>query len=258
MAFEHLTGQLHFWYYQAKPGQRHAPRRIEPGIEEIEVIVSGRGYFEAAGKVVDAGPGSSLWYQPGDKVIVTAHESDPYETIVFHFSVTRRPDIVPPSYSTWAETGDGVRFCQRTFELFKMAARLSPAEVVSQYARLFWESQEYLRRGVQEQLPAGLARVRTLIETHFAEELSTARMAEEAGISISHLHLLFKRHLETSPTQFLLQQRLLKAQALLAHENKTVKQVCYETGFRDFSYFCARFKRQTGSSPSVYRRRFQA
>ncbi len=257
MAFEHLTGQLHFWYYQAKPDQRHAPRRIEPGIEEIEVIVSGRGYFEVAGEVIDAGPGSSLWYQPGDKVIVTAHESDPYETIVFHFSVTRRPDIVPPSYSTWAETGDCVRFCRRTFELFKMAVKLSPAEVVSLYARLFWESQEYLRRGVQEQLPASLRRVQMLIEKQFTDDLNIDRLAEEAGISSSHLHLLFRRYLDTSPAQFLIQQRMVKAQDILAHSGLTVKEVCYAVGFRDFPYFCARFKRHTGLSPSAYRRRFQ-
>jgi AraC-like DNA-binding protein len=256
MPFEHVIGKLHFWYYQSPPARWHPPRLIEPVIEEIEAIVAGRGYFEVGGRVVDAGPGSLLWYQPGDTVIATSHETDPYETIVFRFAVTRRARVAPPAYSTWADPAECARFCRRARELFRLAVKLSQEEVVCQYARLFWEAQEHLRRGSQERLPASLRRVQVLIATRYADPWDVEQLAAAAGVSPSHLHLLFRRHLDTSPTQCLLQQRLLKAQDILAHSDSSVKEVCFAVGFRDFAHFCARFKRQTGMSPGAYRRRF--
>lgn len=256
MAFDHLTGRLHFWHYQSPPGRWHEPRRLEAQIEEIEVIVSGRGYFEVNGQVVDAGPGSSLWYQTDDTVIVTSHESDPYETVVFRFDVTRPPALRPPMYSRWADVAECARFCRRALELFRRGAKLSPDEVASQYARLFWEAQEEVRRGGQERLPASLHRAQALLETRPAEAWDMKRLAAAAGLSASHLHLLFRRHLATSPAQYLLHQRLLKAQDLLAHGTRSIKEVCFAVGFRNVAYFCACFKRRTGLPPGAYRRRF--
>jgi AraC-like DNA-binding protein len=256
MPFAHQANHQHFWHYQSPPGRWHEPRRLEPRLEEIEVIVNGHGYFELNGQVVDAGPGSSLWYQTDDIVIVTSHETDPYETIVFRFEVTGPPAAKPPMHTTWADVAECAHFCRRALELFRLGVKLSADDVACQYARLFWEAQEHVRRGGQERLPASLRRAQVLLETRFAAAWDMAQLAAAVGVSASHLHLLFRRHLGTSPTQYLLHQRLLKAQELLAHGRQSIKEVCFAVGFRDFAYFCACFKRQTGLSPGAYRRRF--
>lgn len=256
--FKHLTGHLDFWYYQAPPKRWHQPRTLEKNIEEIEVIVSGRGYFDVKGKIVDAGPGSSLWYQPGDCVMVTAHEKDPYETIVFRFEVTARSPLAPPPYSTWADAGECARFCRRALDLFRQGADRSPEVAVCHYARLIWEAEEYRRRGGERQLPSALRRALSILETRYAESLDVECLAREAGVSASHLHLLFRRHLGSSPLQCLINQRLLKAQDELSRSDQSVKEICFAVGFRDFAYFCARFKQRTNLTPTAYRQRFAA
>jgi AraC-like DNA-binding protein len=42
--------------------------------------------------------------------------------------------------------------------------------------------------------------------------LEVSEIAEAANISLSHLHLLFRKHLQTTPHQLVLKRRLQKAQ----------------------------------------------
>ena len=250
--FDHLTGALHFWHYQAPPGRYHTPRRLEDHLEEIEVIVKGRGYFEAGGAVVDAGPGSSLWYLPGDTVIVTAHETDPYETIVFRFDVTGRPPETPPPYSEWIDPAECDRFCRRALELFLRKEDQTSETTHCHYAKLVWEYREHQRRGGEERLPRTLRQALTLIEERYTEPLEVADLSRLVGLSSSHLHLLFRTHLGSSPVQKLIARRLQAAQSLLGTGGMSVKEVCFASGFRDLPYFCALFKRRTGMTPSRY------
>lgn len=250
--FDHLTGAFHFWHYQAPPSRCHQPRRLEEHIEEIEVIVKGRGYFQVEGGIVDAGPGSSLWYLPGDVVVVTSHEADPYETIVFRFEVSGHPPERPPPYSEWTDSAECGRFCRRALELFMRKQAQTAETAFCHYGRLLWEYQEHRRRGGEEAFPIQLRKALNLIELRFAEQIEVAEIADAAGMSASHLHLLFRRHLGSSPTQRLIDRRLHSAQGLLGAGTMTVKEVCFASGFRDFSYFCALFKRRTGTTPSNY------
>lgn len=258
LVFPHLTGRLHFWYYQAPPGRWHVPRQLEAGIEEIEVIVSGHGYFEVNGRVVDAGPGSNLWYQTGDKVIVTSHAADPYETIVFRFEVKQPATPAPPGCTTWSDTGECARFCRRALALSRLGVEQTAELVFCHYARLRWEAQECARADARQPFPPPLQRAVRLLETRFAEELDVAAVARGAGVSASHLHLLFRRHLGTSPAQVLINQRLQRAQDALTSSDRSIKEICYAVGFRDVAYFGALFKRRTSLTPGNYRRRFAA
>jgi len=258
MVFSHLTGRMHFWYYQAPPGQWHNPRRIEDEIEEIEVIVRGRGYFELGGRVVDLGPGSNVWYAPGTVVAVTAHESDPYETIVFRFEVTGPSSDPPPPYTRWASAGECSQFCRHVLALYNRGQALSPAFVGACYGRLVWEALEHVRSINEAALPLSVSLAVEYIRNHYAEELNVARIADIARVSPSHLHLLFRTHLGTSPKQYVAHQRLLRARELLQTTPLTVKEVGYAVGFNDINHFCSTFRRHTGLSPGRFRKRFAA
>lgn len=258
LPLQHLTGELHFLHYQAPPGRVHQPRTIEAGIEEIEVIVAGRGHFRVEGRPVDAGPGSLLWYCPDDIVAVTAHDRDPYETIVFRFGVTAKPGWGPPPFSRWADAGDCARFCRRALELSRLGTDRSPEYVWSHYARLHWEARDDRRRASDEDLPPALRRALATIEARHLQPIDVAAIASAAGMSAPHLHLLFRRHLGSSPLQALLARRLQRAQDELSRGRKSIKEICFAAGFSDFPYFCARFRRHTGLTPRQYRQRFAA
>jgi AraC-like DNA-binding protein len=250
---KHLTGEIEFWYYQSKPNVWHEPRTLEAGIEEIEVIVSGRGYFELAdGSTVDAGPGSNLWYCPGDIVGVTSHEKEPYETIVFRFKIHSRPISPLPRYTQWQSVGECNRFSRAALALYKSQPELAPEEVYCWYARLVEEARTYMRQEKQLSLPAPLAKAMSYITENFRENISINDIAENSGVSASHLHMLFRQHIHSSPMQFVIRQRILLACELLNNHTMSVKEVCFKSGFSDVKYFISRFKAQTALTPGQY------
>lgn len=254
--FDHLTGKIEFWHYASPPNCWHKPRTLEPEVEEIEVIVSGRGYFEVNNQVIDAGPGSNLWYCPGDTVIVTSHEEDPYETIVFRFRVSGLPSSRPAPYTRWRSPTQCTEFCRHVLALHREHGPADPLEVACYYARLIWEARDSQRREAREAFPVSLKKALRYIQQNYSKDVSIDQIAAAAGVSPPHLHLLFRTHLSTSPMQHVIRQRIVAAQDLLIKTNHSVKEICHAVGFHDLKYFCTRFKRQTFQRPTDYRKRF--
>ncbi len=53
--------------------------------------------------------------------------------------------------------------------------------------------------------------------------------------------------------QFVNEYRLVHAAKLLHEKQISITDVCFESGFNNFSHFNKQFKKFTGKSPSVYR-----
>lgn len=90
---------------------------------------------------------------------------------------------------------------------------------------------------------------------HLGEDLSRDRVAKVVHLSPSHFSRLFKRHMGDSFTDVLTRLRVDRAAELLARTDKDLGQVAMAVGFADQSYFTKVFKRHTGSTPRLYRRR---
>lgn len=101
-----------------------------------------------------------------------------------------------------------------------------------------------------------VAAVREHIERHFADPgLSLAALAGVAGWSPSHLIRAFRAATGQSPHRWLLQRRLDEACRLLDRGQHSVTDICWLAGFGSLSHFVTTFRRETGVSPSAYRRR---
>lgn len=240
-------------HYQSPPGKYHHPRKINPGFEEIEVIVSGYGEFMKDGNSVHFGPGSSVWYYEGEVVEVTSDQKTPYETVVFCYQISGIPEERMPFYSEWDHSSSCSSFCFRALNSYKMENENIDFLTVCSYARLVWEAAEFSRQEKIFQQPQYVEKAVQYIQNHFTDDILINDIAHVAGVSSSHLHLLFKHHMQTSPIQFLLQLRLSRAQELLSGTSLPVKQICYQSGFSDLKNFCTYFKRQNNLTPTQYR-----
>lgn len=101
--------------------------------------------------------------------------------------------------------------------------------------------------------PAGLERVRRLLHDRFAESLRIGELAGEAGIDPSRLARLFRLHYGASPGAYLRKVRIEHALRRLEDPDVTIAAVAAEAGFADQSHFTRVFRRQTGTTPGVYR-----
>lgn len=100
----------------------------------------------------------------------------------------------------------------------------------------------------------GIRRALAFIRDHFAEPITLAQVAEEAGLSKFYLCRLFRRQVGVSFRQYLHVLRIDRAKRLLADPQLTVTEVAYATGFDDLSHFDNVFNRIVGVSPTGYRK----
>lgn len=87
-----------------------------------------------------------------------------------------------------------------------------------------------------------------------AQPLSLADLARAAHVSSRTLARRFEAALGTSPMQWLLAQRIRRAQHLLNTTCEPVERIAGMTGFGSTSNFRLQFTRATGVSPQSYRR----
>ncbi|NLU75427.1 helix-turn-helix transcriptional regulator [Streptomyces sp. HNM0575] len=80
-------------------------------------------------------------------------------------------------------------------------------------------------------------------------------VAAFAGYSRYHFVRAFKATYGESPGQYLSRRRIERAEELLRSADLSVTEICMMVGFTSLGTFSARFKKQTGTSPSDYRGR---
>lgn len=88
--------------------------------------------------------------------------------------------------------------------------------------------------------------------------LTLGAIADRAGMSLRTLNRRFRAQTGTSPLQWLLAARVRHAQHLLETTTLGIEQVATRCGFESGPSFRDRFGRVAGTSPSAYRRSFNA
>jgi len=96
------------------------------------------------------------------------------------------------------------------------------------------------------------------VKTHFREDISLEQMAGMASMTVPSFCRYFKKITNKTFTQFVNEYRLVHASKLLAEQPISITEVCYESGFNNFSHFNKSFKAFTGQNPSQYRNQLKA
>jgi LacI family transcriptional regulator len=91
---------------------------------------------------------------------------------------------------------------------------------------------------------------------HVAEPFGMERVMRHATISRRQLELRFRRHLQTTPHDYLCRVRVERARQLLASPERIKMQaIAAECGFTSVEHMRIVFRRVTGQTPSGYRRK---
>lgn len=99
-----------------------------------------------------------------------------------------------------------------------------------------------------------LQQITDWMAAHVADDFSLDRLAAQAGLSRFHFERLFKSALGVSPSRYHINLRINLARRLLRETKKSVVAVALEVGYTNSSHFAQLFRRETGLSPSDYRR----
>ncbi|WP_261303961.1 helix-turn-helix domain-containing protein [Paenibacillus andongensis] len=96
--------------------------------------------------------------------------------------------------------------------------------------------------------------VLSVIQDHYAEDLSLDTLADQLNLSTSYLSTYIKEKTGANFMEHLHDRRVRNAQELLHHTDLNIQEIGIQVGYRNISSFNRMFKNRTGSSPGEYRR----
>lgn len=102
--------------------------------------------------------------------------------------------------------------------------------------------------------PGSLAfKFHSLVDGHFKTEKSVSFYAKNLCITPNYLGVVCRKNYKMSPLEFIKERTLLEAKRLLYSSDKSIKEIAFELGFQNFSYFSYFFRSRTKFTPKEYR-----
>ncbi|MDX1506546.1 MAG: helix-turn-helix domain-containing protein, partial [Spongiibacter sp.] len=117
----------------------------------------------------------------------------------------------------------------------------------------------YLReeKGDNHHDPA-VVKVKVMLERRLSDDIALESLAADLGMSYRTLIRRFKRATNDTPLHYLQRLRINAAKRLLENSNMPIESLMQEVGYQDLSSFSKLFQRETGLTPSSYRRQARA
>ena len=84
--------------------------------------------------------------------------------------------------------------------------------------------------------------------------IALGELAEEFGVSRGYLSNILKKELGMPFSEYLIGKRIQKAKELLLDDKLSIEEIAEKVGYNDYFYFIKAFKKNTGTSPSKYRK----
>ena len=106
-------------------------------------------------------------------------------------------------------------------------------------------------------LPQSLGHLVARMEKNCERNYSISTMCREAGMSRATFFRSFINYYGMPPLEYLIQLRIKRRMQLLAESTLSCSEIALRCGFSNSSYFALHFRRQTGITPSAYRRTWQ-
>ncbi|MEU9716993.1 AraC family transcriptional regulator [Streptomyces sp. NPDC047976] len=101
--------------------------------------------------------------------------------------------------------------------------------------------------------PRRLAELRDYVHLNLGRRITLEELSAVAGVSAAHLNRLFRASLGETPHQYVLRQRVERAQNALLHSDDSIADIAVAHGFADQSHLTRVLRRATGLTPRVLR-----
>ncbi len=92
------------------------------------------------------------------------------------------------------------------------------------------------------------------MEVHYAEKLSSDRLASVLHIGHTKLYALCQQRYHQTPMQLVTEIRMKAAMELLSTTGEPIGTISQAVGYEDQNYFTKAFRRATGQTPSAWRK----
>lgn len=234
-----------------------------PGIWDhyvIHYIIKGKGEFTYGGKTYPIQAGQGFMISPNTTAYYRADSDDPWEYHWVGFNGTEARKMLEKA---GIDDDNPVFSCKNVPLVGEYMERLYNASKDSGYKEYAMIGYLYLifsciiREPVAWGRPAQdyIENAAQYIEDRCFYRLTVEDVAGHVGIERSYLYRIFKRELGCSVSEYIQKRKINKAQALLLESNITATEIANSLCFDSVSHFSKAFKRNTGLTPTEYRKK---
>lgn len=95
------------------------------------------------------------------------------------------------------------------------------------------------------------------IHENITQNIKIEDLSTKCFLTKDHFIRLFKKEIKCTPGQYINRKKIEKAQMMILSSEKSIKEIAFYLGYNELSYFCLKFKEQTGLTPSAYKKQFE-
>lgn len=241
-------------------GPDYGVRRASQAGQDVLFCISGAGFIETQARRVEVEAGQIAWIANEQPHAHMADQQRPWTLLWFRFD---GPDPAAIRQRLFADDapratiGDAVvlvAWFERLFSSMRgreigLDWRLN--QLVGEFLAIVDQA---LAEPVTPGVPGVLAGIAAAVRADLARSWTAEEISALSGVSPSQTRRLFRKHLRTSPRQWLLRERLIHAQAMIAADRMSLAEVAETCGFCDVYHFSREFKRSVGIPPAAWRR----
>jgi AraC-like DNA-binding protein len=98
-----------------------------------------------------------------------------------------------------------------------------------------------------------IGKIISLLNSNYNKDIRLADILQKTGMSKNTFLRNFKRATGSTPIDYLIHIRVLKASSLLQETDMSISEIGYKVGFADSNYFSRVFRKVTGLTPREFR-----
>jgi len=240
---------------------RHPSRRLDSW--EIIFVEKGTLTIREEGRLFQVNAGESLLLWPQRRHVGVEDFPPDLKFYWLHFEV--KPEAGRSSWITTLSIPQHTKIREPQYMISLFRQFLSEQEKMARTAALEFILLMILQQMTpgeqlkEESNDSGVAlawRAQQLIRTRFHLPLSTSALARELHCNADYLGRVYRRVFRLTLTEAIHRQRVRAAEKLLISDARSLKEVADLCGFSDVGYFRQIFRKHTGLTPAVWKRRY--
>ena len=251
------TELLGVCYFHSNTVPHVVPNVIPKNTYYIEVITDGEILFDDEKDRRVYGKGTIFWHKGGEETIWRLTPVGYFVAFAVRFRIIdyfERPSHI----SRWDNLLELDEFVIETMR--NTFDDNIDNGILANYLinRFYWEAYSSKVIDRTNDLPLALNKVVTILKSENSASLSVNDLSKLSGVSTPHLFALFRKHLNSTPHQYLLNLRIKRARVMLASTNDSVKEIADKCGFSSIESFYRLFRQYNHLPPSQFRDRHTA
>ena len=220
---------------------------------EIEYITAGSGKVYINDKAYELRPNTLLFLSPVDFEKIEVENSLSIVNLAFSGAIisTKISSLLPYGCAIYDYPSEIFDILLRDFKIYDEWFYQKYTQLVScvliDVIRKFSKSTKIIET-------SPIIKALHFMDLNFKNQISLEQISRHVGLTPTYFSSLFHQKMNTTFKEYLTSLRLDYAAKLLVISDFSSTEICYTSGFNDFSSFSRAFKKRFSLSPSEYKK----